>query len=388
MVQKFQNSYFAYFLMYSFYFLSFSLFSTLISVYLLDKGYSATNVSFVVSMSFFTSMILQPFMGMLNDKIGVKKVTITSFILVILGTFYFLMANTLWSIAIGYSFILMFINAVNPVLDNIAAMSPYTYGKIRIWGTIGYAVGTQLAGLIYQYIAPQAIFYTFIGTMFMAIVGTFGIQVDGAIKQRTKELNLLQGIKKLLTNKTYLYFLVITGLYSGVTNAANTYVPAMLQHSGLSVGLSSTVVSVAVFCEAPLIFFSYLFMDKFSAKTLLYVPLFLLLLQYVVYGLDLGIWSKIVVTLIGKHAANMVLIMVTLRIASHLVDSKMIMTALAIVQSVRSLGSIFIQSLTGMVLDASSYEAMGFFWSGIIILSIILIFFLKLPQGEEKQLFR
>ena len=48
-------------------------FSTLISVYMLDKGYSASQVSLVVSASFFSSMIVQPLMGILNDKIGIKK---------------------------------------------------------------------------------------------------------------------------------------------------------------------------------------------------------------------------------------------------------------------------------------------------------------------------
>ena len=82
MFRKFQNSYFAYFLMYNFYFLSYALFSTLISVYMLDKGYSASQVSLVVSASFFSSMIVQPLMGILNDKIGIKKVTIYSFLLI------------------------------------------------------------------------------------------------------------------------------------------------------------------------------------------------------------------------------------------------------------------------------------------------------------------
>ena len=67
MGKKFSNSYLAYFLMYNFYFLSNSLFSTLISVYMLDKGYTAGQVSIVVSASFFSSMLVQPIMGLLND---------------------------------------------------------------------------------------------------------------------------------------------------------------------------------------------------------------------------------------------------------------------------------------------------------------------------------
>ena len=42
------------------------------------------------------------------------------------------------------------INGVNPIMEKIATASPYQYGKIRIWGTIGYALGSQLAGLLYE----------------------------------------------------------------------------------------------------------------------------------------------------------------------------------------------------------------------------------------------
>jgi OHS family lactose permease-like MFS transporter len=53
---KLKGSYLSYFLMYMFYYLSMALFSGLISVYLMDKGYSASQVSFVVSCSFILSM--------------------------------------------------------------------------------------------------------------------------------------------------------------------------------------------------------------------------------------------------------------------------------------------------------------------------------------------
>ena len=154
MFRKFQNSYFAYFLMYNFYFLSYSLFSTLISVYMLDKGYSASQVSLVVSASFFSSMIVQPLMGILNDKIGIKKVTIYSFLLINIAAIFFMQANNLLLLTVWYSAVLMLVNGVNPVMDVLAARSPYTYGKIRIWGTFGYAMGSQLAGLIYKFISP------------------------------------------------------------------------------------------------------------------------------------------------------------------------------------------------------------------------------------------
>lgn len=388
MFRKFQNSYFAYFLMYNFYFLSYSLFSTLISVYMLDKGDSASQVSLVVSASFFSSMLVQPIMGVLNDAIGIKKVTIYSFLFIIVGAIFFMQANNLLLLTIWYSAVLMLINGVNPVMDVLAARSPYTYGKIRIWGTFGYAMGSQLAGLIYKFISPQAIFIVFIGMMCVSILGVLGIEPkqDQRPKKTTQTKNDSY-IGQIFKNKTYLFYLVIVALYSGVGNTGHTYIPSMLEHSGLSVNVATTVVAISVICESPLIFFSYLFMDKLPIKKLLYIPLLILLLQYVIYGLDFGLTSKILLTLMSKHATGMLLIMVTLKIVANVVDEKYMVTAIVLVQTARNLGTILIQNIAGDIIDKSGYEMMSFFLAGVMIVVLVLAFFLKVPNKPNQKLF-
>ena len=388
MFRKFQNSYFAYFLMYNFYFLSYALFSTLISVYMLDKGYSASQVSLVVSASFFSSMIVQPLMGILNDKIGIKKVTIYSFLLINIAAIFFMQANNLLLLTVWYSAVLMLVNGVKPVMDVLAARSPYTYGKIRIWGTFGYAMGSQLAGLIYKFISPQAIFIVFIGMMCVSILGVFGIEPkhNQGSKKATQMKNG-SSIGKIFKNKTYLFYLLIVALYSGVGNTGHTYIPSMLEHSGLSVNMATTVVAISVICESPLIFFSYLFMDKVPIKKLLYIPLGILLLQYVIYGLDLGLTSKILLTLMSKHATGMLLIMVTLKIVANVVDENYLVTAIALVQTARNLGTILIQNIAGDIIDKSGYEMMSFFLAGVMVLVLVLAFFLKVPNKSNQKLF-
>lgn len=388
MFRKFQNSYFAYFLMYNFYFLSYSLFSTLISVYMLDKGYSASQVSLVVSASFFSSMIVQPLMGILNDKIGIKKVTIYSFLLINIAAIFFMQANNLLLLTVWYSAVLMLVNGVNPVMDVLAARSPYTYGKIRIWGTFGYAMGSQLAGLIYKFISPQVIFIVFIGMMCVSILGVLGIEPkhNQGSKKATQMKND-SSIGKIFKNKTYLFYLLIVALYSGVGNTGHTYIPSMLEHSGLSVNMATTVVAISVICESPLIFFSYLFMDKVPIKKLLYIPLGILLLQYVIYGLDLGLTSKILLTLMSKHATGMLLIMVTLKIVANIVDENYLVTAIALVQTARNLGTILIQNIAGDIIDKSGYEMMSFFLAGVMVLVLVLAFFLKVPNKSNQKLF-
>lgn len=388
MIKKYHNSYLSYFLMYNFYFLSWALFSTLISVYLLDKGYRPSQVSLVVSISFFASMIAQPFLGILNDRFKVKQVITISFILTLVGAGLFLLADNLYLYALSYSLVLLLINGANPVLEQLATSSHFAYGKLRIWGTIGYAVGSQMAGLIYDHISPEAIYVTFIFTMLLAILGVLGTaeqKKHNAPKKSDKHDN--SAFKTIFQNKIFILYLLMSMVYSGVMNTGHTYIPAMLESSGLSVGLATTVVSLAVLCESPLTLLSYLFMDKFKSKQLLYVSVLAVTVQYLVYAINVNLPSMVLVTLVAKHAAGMLYIMVNMKIVSSLIDPRHLLTALALVQTGRNLGSIVFQNIAGAILDRATYSVMCWGLVTVLIVVLISVHFLKLPSGTDQKLF-
>ena len=254
--QRYQNSYFAYFLMYNFYFLSWALFSTLISVYLLDLGFRASQVSMVVSVSFLASMVTQPLIGYLNDRFDSRFVTTILFGVTILGSFLMMSARNIWWITLAYSLVLLIINGTNPVMEKLAVSSPFSYGKIRIWGTIGFALGTQISGLIYDAISPQAIFMAFILTMILTILGTLGMEKSErktVITTRQKGEN--DGMRSFLVKREFLGYLLLVFLFSGANNTGHTYIPAMLNQEGMAVGLVTTVISISVICESPVTLF-------------------------------------------------------------------------------------------------------------------------------------
>ncbi len=385
--EKYKGSYLSYFLMYNFYYLSWALFSSLISVYLMNKGFKASEVSLVVSTSFLTSMIAQPLIGILSDRYDVKKINMILFLLAGCGGIYFIFANSLISIIIGYSFVLTLINGTNPIMEKIATVSPYQYGKIRVWGTIGYALGSQMAGLIYDYISPSAIFICFVLTMLLCMAGLYGT-CEVKKTQDVNEQVLEKGsFLSLFKNKKFLYYLIISALFFGLTNMSHTYLPAMFQDAGLQIGVVSTILSIAVLCEAPLVFFSNKFMDKIPNKKLLIIAFSMVMIQYAIYGFDLWMGLKVLITLITKHPAGMLFIMINLKVVSSLVDESYQITALAIVQTVRNLSSILFQNIAGQILDITTYQNLFLIALVVIGIGFILTLFFKVPSGNDKKLF-
>ena len=380
MLERYKNSYLCYFLMYNFYYLSWAIFSALISIYLLDKGFKASEVSLVVSTSFLTSMIFQPVIGMFSDRYDVKKVNFVLFTLAGIGGLAFMFASSLITITIGYSFVLTLINGTNPVMEKIASSSPYQYGKIRIWGTIGYATGSWLAGMIYQLISPSAIFICFIITMILCIIGLLGTQTPSELGQNNEEKTKTS---TLFHNYKYLYYLIIAAIFQGITNMANTYIPAMFQNDGLKVSLVSTILSFAVLCEAPLVLFSHKFMDKLTNKRLLIIAYSMITIQFLCYALNVWLPLKVIITLITKHPSGMI----NLKIVSTLVPKEHQITALAFVQTLRNLSSIIFQNIAGQILDISSYQILFALSLIVIVVGFVLVILFKVPSGKDQKLF-
>ena len=385
-MKKFHNSYAAYMLLYSFYFMSTSLFTTLISVYLMGKHYSATQVSTLVSVAFFLSMIAQPFFGYINERFGIVKMTTFSLSLIIGGVFGFLWAPNLFWLTVFYGLVLVCLNGTAPMMEIFATQSPYAFGKIRVWGTIGYSVGVQIAGWVYHQFSPQAVYYTVLLTIVLSLFCLSAVRMKTSEK-RVEKMKEPVSIRPLLNNRPYLFFIILIGLASGVGNIGHTYIPELLMDSGLPAQLASTVVALSVVVEAPLIFFSDRFMDHWPLRVLITLPIGILFAQYAVYALPSPVFLKVVLTLLSKHTTGMVLIMVSLRFIAQQVNGKDQVLAMAIVQGARYLGTILLQPVAAFCIEKGGYQVMSFLLAGIVGTVFLLSFALKMPQGKVQSLF-
>lgn len=385
-MKKFRNTYAAYLLLYSFYFMSTSLFTTLISVYLMGKHYNASQVSTLVSVAFFLSMIAQPFFGYINERFGIVKMTTLSLSAILGGVLGFLWAPNLFWLTVFYGIVLVCLNGTAPMMEVFATQSAYAFGKIRVWGTIGYSLGVQIAGWVYHQFSPQAVYYTVLLTIVLSIFCLSAVRMGNSEKRKEKVKEPVS-LRPLLHNRPYLFFIILIGLASGVGNIGHTYIQNLLMDNGLSVQTAATIVAISVVVEAPLIFFSDRFMDHWPLRVLIALPMGILCAQYTIYALPSPILLKVLVTLLAKHTTGMVLIMVSLRFIAQQVNGKDLVLAMAIVQGARYLGTILLQPIAAHFIEVGGYQVMSFFLAGVVGLAFLLSFALKMPQGKVHSLF-
>ena len=389
LLARYTNSYLSYVILFFFYDLAFALFSALISVYLIGKGYSASQVSLLISVASLANMVTQPIIGNLTERFGMRPVNMVLFGASCLAAGLFVIAPNFAIIVIAYALINLIMNGVNPVVERMATSSPYSYGSVRMWGSIGFAAGTQLTGLLYDHIAPVAPYVAFIFAMLLAILGFWGTnpRVPEAEQANIENDGEPVSTKDLLTNKLFLYYLVLQVLFAAVTGAAYSFCAAYLTNKGLDASLASTFLAVAALIEIPLLLFSSKFMDKIPNKVLLLGVFAMVVIEMVIYGLNMPLPLIIVATFIGRHPPAIINIMTNMKVVNTIVDPRQQITGLALVKTCQSFGTIISNNIGGRIADAAGYPAMFMFLLAMIAVGLVGVVFFKVPSGNDKKLF-
>ncbi len=389
LLARYTNSYLSYVILFFFYDLAFALFSALISVYLIGKGYSASQVSLLISAASLANMVTQPIIGNLTERFGMRPVNMVLFAASCFAAGLFVMAPNFAIIVIAYALMNLIMNGVNPVVERMATSSPYSYGSVRMWGSIGFAAGTQLTGLLYDNIAPVAPYVAFIFAMLLAILGFWGTnpRLPEAETANIENDGEPVSTKDLLTNKLFLYYLVLQVIFAAVTGAAYSFCAAYLTNKGLDASLASTFLAVAALIEIPLLLFSSKFMDKISNKALLLGVFAMVVIEMVIYGLNMPLPLIIVATFIGRHPPAIINIMTNMKVVNTIVDPRQQITGLALVKTCQSFGTIISNNIGGRIADAAGYPAMFLFLLAMIAVGLVGVVFFKVPSGNDKKLF-
>ena len=103
LLARYTNSYLSYVILFFFYDLAFALFSALISVYLIGKGYSASQVSLLISAASLANMVTQPIIGNLTERFGMRPVNMVLFGASCFAAGLFVMAPNFAIIVIAYA---------------------------------------------------------------------------------------------------------------------------------------------------------------------------------------------------------------------------------------------------------------------------------------------
>ena len=384
-----------YVLLFIFYFMSMAALSSLITVYMRDIGKNGSEISFILILSNIIALIIQGLIGYSNEQWGTRK-TVTIYVLISavisMGLFFFT-GNWLFGLVYGLA------NAITlglaPLFDVLAANSPYRFGQIRLWGTIGYAAGQQISGIIYDFLSPKSIFILYLACYFASIVFLYTLpkpeQPIVSSEQPAEKKEEISGghtIRNIFQNKLFITYLLLAFIIFGTNTVNTSYLPLLLTDTGAPVAIVSTTLTVALFAEVIAMAFSHRFMDHFTNKQLLLAVLFLSGTEYLINFLSDDFLVLSIATVLTKFFASGTFIMLNLKMVSTLLNRKLIATGTAVVAMLsRNIGTIFFQLMVGPVIDNVGLNYLYLILFVFTVLAAVIALLFKVPAQPKERLF-
>lgn len=345
-------------------------------LYLRYKGLSGTEIGWVLAIGPFASLFSQPFWGYMSDKYKtVKTMIIICMIGFLLTGIVFFQLNTVGMIlAVGAVF--YFFNfPVGALGDSLGQRRAdelgISFGSIRMWGSIGFAVSSLVIGEVLNQVGIKYIMWPYLTFGLLALFVAFRLQDV----KTTEDPIQIEDVKKLLQSKAFLFFLLFVLFIAASHRANDSFIGLYISELGGSERLVGIAWFIGVISEALVFALAFFWFRKYptlifiiiggfiySFRWLVYAaisdPMIILAFQ-VLHGLTFGVFYLAAMAYVSK------IIPKNLQSTGHLLFYMVMFGVAGIIGSLA--GGWLLENFNGTIL----YTAMGtsaFIGSGLFIL--------------------
>ncbi len=382
----FIGSYTSYIMLYFFSYFTLASFNAVLPVYLTGIGKQTSEMSFVLSASSFFSLAIGTLVGYLCDRTQRPRL-ISSLLMVGMAgmSLLFGLSRETLTLFLLKGVLMSFLVATQPVSEQLASTGPYRYGVLRVWGTVGYSVGAQAAGIAVQNFPPMALFSMVAASALLTALG-FGCIGRGTPPQpagKEKEEKPRPSLSIFLRQPQFLLYIAITFLVMGCSNINNAFLPLLLKDFGVPTGAVGTALSIGTLVEIPVILFSHKFMDRFSSKALLTATTLLFAVQYLCYGLADSVWAVVIPLVLLKAVATTLVMMLNLKVVHNLIPPDLVTVGLSTVSACNALGSILMQNAGGVFADHFPIQTLYLALTGLALAALLMALLLRVKDREK-----
>jgi PPP family 3-phenylpropionic acid transporter len=168
---------------------------------------------------------------------------------------------------------------VIPVIDSIAVSmdSHIPYGRIRLFGSIGFICTSIIGGMLMDKIGPSAFVWTYTAAGLLAAVPAFLTDYSGDfLKPRSKA-------ERKLTPELAVFFLGVT-VYLTSFGFLSNFFNIKVSEAGYSQTWAGYMWSIGVLTEIVFLYNQEIILKMFRVKTLLALSMFMAGVRYLVTG--------------------------------------------------------------------------------------------------------
>lgn len=220
----------------SFNFLFFALLSMFIPflpLYFSEQGLNETQIGSIIGIGGFITLIAQPLWGMISDRTRTIRKVLIILVICTTVTGYLLYSTSNYALIIVFVMLTyFFLMPIDPLTESlnfrVAESAGISYGSLRTFGALGYAVMSLLAGYLMTNYGAHSLGYTFAGLGIISLIVTY-LMPDAPVSGKPVTMNSL---KNFLRNKETLLFLVLVFISSVPARMNDTYLGLYIKDLG------------------------------------------------------------------------------------------------------------------------------------------------------------
>ncbi|MEK3837342.1 MULTISPECIES: MFS transporter [unclassified Paenibacillus] len=247
-------------------------FNPYVTSLLVHQGMTSQRIGIMMAFGTLLAILFQPLWGILVDRYQRTRLVLM-LTLIVPGTIVYLY-NVKWLVVIVlvYSLYTIFQSTQTPIADayavNAASAAGTSFGTIRLFGSIGTALGGYFGGLYLNWMGVTELWIPFLLFNLLALILVMTIPVN--VERRAQHVTFTSGIRQLLGNRVFLLFLAGCFLVNQTLTAFNSFFVLTFQMAGGSFAWSGIALMIASITSVPAMLVAARVLKKYGyEKTLM-----------------------------------------------------------------------------------------------------------------------
>jgi len=273
---------------FSFYFLYFAAFASLLPFFVLfyqRLGFSGGQIGLLTGVPPLITIVGAPFWTGVADSTRRHKLIMG------LGLLVSVVAVLLLPFFKSFAAIFLLIALINIFLSPVASLADSAtlsmlgeeralYGRIRLGGTIGWGLLAPIAGAIVQNFGLKIAFWTYSAIMFI----NFFVSQKFSFGKAEEHASNRGGIRVLLTDRRWFFFLLVAFLGGIGAFSVVAYLYPYMAELGANETEMGIALTISTITEVPIFFFGDRLVKRFTSRGLFTIALVLIGIRSLFYA--------------------------------------------------------------------------------------------------------
>lgn len=362
-------------------------FSPYINVYYKSNGLSVSQIGILSACGTLVALVMQPVWGIIADKWKkrVKVLRISIVCTAVMVSSYYLAGNFTGFLLCSLVYT-MFNCAVGPLGDTVvietACKNDFPYSRIRMGGTVSYAIAVVLAG-IYLKSKPEASFgITAMVLLAMLLVTCFmADSYGGGIKRQENNLH----ISVILKSRGIIFVLFFCCMFQAVLGCYSTFLSILVTDLGYANNVVGILFCVSAVSEIPVLLVIDKLLKKYQTEYIMLMAGIAMVVRIMLPAVGGNIIS-ILIAQAMQGMTYMVMYYCTVMYINNHLSQEMHGTGQALLCAVQTGAASLFSNALGGFLGERIGIARTYKWYGSIFFFIILFcyIFISLYRIHEK----